>query len=72
MLNIIRENIERRLGIARDLPVTERALVENIGTISGRYRNWRANDNLANYPFVENKSVPFTPMRRALPMLNLR
>ena len=71
MLNTIRENIERRLGIARDLPVTERALVENIGTIAGRYRNWRANDDLANYPFVENKNVPFTPMRRALPMLNL-
>ena len=70
-MNTIRENIERRLGIARDLPVTERALVENIGTIAGRYRNWRANDDLANYPFVENKNVPFTPMRRALPMLNL-
>lgn len=71
MLNSIRENIERRLGIARDLPVTERALVENIGTVAGRYRNWRANETLANYPFVENKNVPFTPMRRALPMLNL-
>ncbi len=71
MLNSIRENIERRLGIARDLPVTERVLVENIGTVAGRYRNWRANETLANYPFVENKNVPFTPMRRALPMLNL-
>ena len=71
MLNSIRENIERRLGIARDLPVTERALVENIGTVAGRYRNWRGGENLANYPFVENKNVPFTPMRRALPMLNL-
>ena len=71
MLNSIRENIERRLGIERDLPVTERALVENIGTVAGRYRNWRANETLANYPFVENKNVPFTPMRRALPMLNL-
>lgn len=71
MLNIIRENIERRLGIARDLPVTEHALVENIGTVAGRYKNWRANETLANYPFVENKNVPFTAMRRALPMLNL-
>jgi D-proline reductase (dithiol) PrdB len=71
MLNSIRENIERRLGIARDTPVTERALIENIGTVAGRYRNWRANETLANYPFVENKNVPFTPMRRALPMLNL-
>ena len=71
MLKSIRENIERRLGIARDLPVTDRALVENIGTVAGRYKNWRANETLANYPFVENKNVPFTPMRRALPMLNL-
>ncbi len=71
MLNTIRENIERRLGIARELPVTERALVENIGTIAGRYKGWRANETLANYPFVENKNVPFTAMRRALPMLNL-
>jgi len=71
MLNTIRENIERRLGIVRVLPVTERALVENIGTIAGRYKNWRANEDLANYPFVENKNVPFTAMRRALPMLNL-
>ena len=71
MLNSIRENIERRLGIERDAPVTERALVENIGTVAGRYKNWRANDDLTNYPFVVNKNVPFTPMRRALPMLNL-
>ncbi len=71
MLNTIRENIERRLGIARETPSAERALVENITTVAGRYKNWRANDTLANYPFVENKSVPFTPMRRALPMLNL-
>lgn len=71
MLNTIKENIERRLGIARDTPVTERHIVENLGTVAGRYRNWRANEDLANYPFVENKNVPFTPMRRALPMLNL-
>lgn len=71
MLNTIRENIERRLGIARDLPVTERALVENIVTVKGRYKNWRANEDLNNYSFVENKNVPFTAMRRALPMLNL-
>ncbi len=71
MLNTIRENIERRLGIERAAPVTDKALVENIVTVAGRYRNWRANDDLTNYPFVENKNVPFTPMRRALPMLNL-
>ncbi len=72
MLNTIRENIERRLGIAaREKPVREAALIENTNEISGRYRGWRANDDLKNYPFVENTYAPFTPMRRALPMLNL-
>ncbi len=72
MLNTIRENIERRLGISsREVATRETALIENSGTIAGRYRGWRANDNLTNYPFVENTNAPFTPMRRALPMLNL-
>ncbi len=72
MLNNIRENIERRLGIAaREKPVREAALIENIGEISGRYRGWRTNESLSSYPFVENTYSPFTPMRRALPMLNL-
>lgn len=72
MLNTIRENIERRLGISsRELAARETALIENSVTIAGRYRGWRANDNLTNYPFVENTNAPFAPMRRALPMLNL-
>ncbi len=72
MLNTIRENIERRLGMAsRGAKPREAALIENLGDISGRYRGWRANENLTNYPFVENTYAPFTPMRRALPMLNL-
>ncbi len=72
MLNTIRENIERRLGMAsRGAKPREAALIENLGDISGRYRSWRANENLTNYPFVENTYAPFTPMRRALPMLNL-
>ncbi len=72
MLNSIRENIERRLGIAgRPAPVLNNRIVENANDFSGRFKNWRANDGLANYPFVENINAPFTPMRRALPMLNL-
>ena len=72
MLNTIRENIERKLGITnRAVPTREAFLIENIGKISGRYRGWRANENLTNYPFVENTYAPFTPMHRALPMLNL-
>ena len=46
-------------------------LIEKLSDISGRYKNWRGNKNLDNYPFVENVHAPFTPMRRALPMLNL-
>ncbi len=72
MLNTIRENIERRLGMpSRVAAIREAVLIENLGNISGRYRGWRPNENLANYPFVQNTYAPFTPMRRALPMLNL-
>lgn len=72
MFNSIRENIERRLGIAaRATTVREDQPIENVGQWSGRYSRWRGGDNLTNYPFVENTYAPFTPMRRALPMLNL-
>lgn len=72
MLNTIRQNIERRLGISsQELATRETAIIENIGTVAGRYRGWRGGENLTNYPFVENKHAPFAPMRRALPMLNL-
>jgi len=72
MLNTIRENIERRLGIGSREPATrETALIENSGANAGRYRGWRGGENLTNYPFVENINAPFAPMRRALPMLNL-
>ena len=39
-----------------------------------RYRSWssrRSGDNLKNYPFVENSRAPFSPARRALPLMNL-
>ena len=72
MLNSIRENIERRLGIAsRPAPVKNAKIVEGLTEFSGRFKSWRANDKLDNYPFVENVNAPFTPARRALPMLNL-
>ena len=72
MLNSIRENIERRLGIApRPAPAMNDRIVEGLANFSGRYKNWRRNENLDNYPFIENTNAPFTPMRRALPMLNL-
>ncbi|MGI8494170.1 MAG: glycine/sarcosine/betaine reductase selenoprotein B family protein [Pyrinomonadaceae bacterium] len=73
MLSAIKENIERRLGLAssQEVAFRETTLIENAGAIAGRYKNWRANEKLENYPFVENKYAPFTPMRRSLPMLNL-
>ncbi len=72
MFNTIRENIERRLGMeSRQAPVKSTALVENLSTFAGRFRGWRANENLTNYPFVENANTFFAPARRALPMLNL-
>jgi D-proline reductase (dithiol) PrdB len=71
MFNTIRENIERRLGIERVHPVKNTATIEGISAFSGRFKNWRGDERLSNYPFVENVNAPFTPMRRALPMLNL-
>jgi D-proline reductase (dithiol) PrdB len=72
MFNLIRENIERRLGLESKKTVSKRgAVIENLSEFSGRFRNWRGGDNLDNYPFVENTYAPFTPLKRALPMLNL-
>ena len=51
--------------------------VEIIDDIDGwrrRFESWRpgAGDELGpDYPFVRNRRAPFTPARRALPMLNL-
>lgn len=46
-------------------------LIENIAQFSGRFSRWNGNENLVGYPFVQNIHAPFTPVRRALPMLNL-
>ncbi|MFM9903113.1 MAG: glycine/sarcosine/betaine reductase selenoprotein B family protein [Pyrinomonadaceae bacterium] len=46
-------------------------LIEDLETFSTRYSRWTADDKLKGYPFVENIHSPFTPVRRALPMLNL-
>lgn len=45
--------------------------IEKIGEFSSRFARWSANDELKNYPFVTNVHAPFTPMKRALPMINL-
>ena len=46
-------------------------LIEKPTDFPTRFSRWNANENLAAYPFVENIHTPFTPVRRALPMLNL-
>ncbi|CAN5369118.1 D-proline reductase (dithiol) protein PrdB [soil metagenome] len=72
MLNTIRENIERRLGIERAPKLSKKgALIEGIAEFSGRFKTWRGDERLNKYPFVTNTYAPFAPMRRALPMLNL-
>ena len=71
MFNSIRENIEQRLGINSVKAPRNSAAIENATQFSGRFKNWRANAKLDNYPFVVNEHAPFVPARRALPMLNL-
>lgn len=71
MLNTIRENIERRLGMTSKPEVKNTGVIENLGEWAGRYSRWRGNDKLANYNFVQNTYAPFTPARRALPLTNL-
>jgi D-proline reductase (dithiol) PrdB len=46
-------------------------IIENKARFTDRFSRWNANDDLKGYPFIENIRTPFTPVRRALPMLNL-
>ena len=48
-------------------------IIEDIEGWRGRFAGWRpaGGDSLSDYPFVKNRRAPFTPARRALPMLNL-
>jgi D-proline reductase (dithiol) PrdB len=53
-------------------------IIENIEEWRNRYSDWQrdrgaagSDDVSASYPFVKNKRAPFSPARRALPMLNL-
>lgn len=53
-------------------------VLENIAEWRKRYADWRKNrgavagsDSIDSYPFVKNSRAPFSPARRALPMLNL-
>ncbi len=49
-------------------------IIENIDDWGRRFQGWQpraGSDDLSDYPFVKNRRAPFTPARRALPMLNL-
>ena len=46
-------------------------VIENLDKYPGRFSRWSGNENLSGYPFVTNESAPLTPLKRALPMLNL-
>lgn len=46
-------------------------LIEKPGEFENRFSRWGGNENLSNYPFIENVYAPFSPAKRALPMTNL-
>ncbi|HEX5705793.1 MAG TPA: glycine/sarcosine/betaine reductase selenoprotein B family protein [Pyrinomonadaceae bacterium] len=52
-------------------------VLENLGEWRERYARWKLTNELRDdevgphYPWVENRRAPFTPARRALPMLRL-
>lgn len=49
-------------------------IIEDIQDWQTRFDAWSRSahgDSAADYPFVKNRRAPFTPARRALPMLNL-
>lgn len=45
--------------------------IEKKGEFSSRFSRWNGSETLAGYPFVKNVYAPLTPLKRALPMLNL-
>lgn len=51
------------------------AIIEKIDEWRKQFAGWGGaaaqQDDLGSYPFVKNQRAPFTPARRALPMLNL-
>ena len=46
-------------------------IIERTGQFSDRFSRWNQNENLSSYPFIINERSSFTPLQRALPMLNL-
>ncbi len=55
-------------------------IIERVDEWRNHYSRWQSESNgngargdgdLGSYPFVKNQHAPFSPARRALPMLNL-
>ncbi|HEV8591625.1 MAG TPA: glycine/sarcosine/betaine reductase selenoprotein B family protein [Pyrinomonadaceae bacterium] len=46
-------------------------IIEKKAEFVSRFSRWTENEDLVGYPFVQNIHSPFTPVKRALPMLNL-
>lgn len=46
-------------------------IIESLPEFKRRFANWNGGESLGGYPFVKNTHTPFTPVRRALPMMNL-
>ena len=46
-------------------------LIEKQPEFVSKFARWSGDENLRGYPFVENENAPLTPLRRALPLLNL-
>lgn len=46
-------------------------IIENIDKYPKRFSGWNGGEGLSGYPWVENVHAPLTPLKRALPMLNL-
>jgi D-proline reductase (dithiol) PrdB len=63
------------LNLPRDkFFTTKMEIIENSNDWRGRFSRWRPRsgaEDLTGYPFVTNRRSPFTPARRALPLLNL-
>ena len=46
-------------------------VIENRGDVASRFSKWGVREDLKGYTWVENRHAPFTPLKRALPLLNL-
>jgi len=46
-------------------------IIENSDKYQNRFKKWNGGENLSSYPWIENVHAPLTPLKRALPMLNL-